>query len=245
MNGEAVVDSGSQTTRLVVISAGVSEPSSTRLLADRAAQASIERLRDRGHTVSLSVIELAPLAVDTARAVVTGITGERVRAAIDTIAAADGIIAAVPVYKAGISGVFKSFIDLIDDDLLIAKPTILAATAGTARHAMVVDEQMRPLFAFVRAMPVPTSLFAAPDDWASPALGERIARAASELALLIGSGVGREIADGAWMKYQHRFAGAATRAARTATDVDFTTDLMRLATGGRVADTSARAADAG
>ena len=61
---------------------------------------------------------------------------------------------------------------------------------GTARHAMVVDEQLRPLFAFLRAIPVPTSLFAAPEDWGSPSLGERIERAATELALLVRSGVG-------------------------------------------------------
>jgi len=63
----------------------------------------------------------------------------------------DAIIAATPVYKAGISGLFKSFADLVDNDLLIAAPVVLAATGGTARHAMVVDDQLRPLFAFLRA----------------------------------------------------------------------------------------------
>jgi FMN reductase len=97
---------------------------------------------------------------------------------------------------------------------------------------MVVDEQLRPLFAFLRAMPVPTSLFAAPDDWGSTTLAERIARAASELALLLRSGVGRSIADAGWSGYQHRFSGNATNAERTVADVDFSTDLMRLAAGG-------------
>jgi FMN reductase len=97
---------------------------------------------------------------------------------------------------------------------------------------MVVDEQLRPLFAFMRALPVPTSLFAAPEDWGGSELGNRIERAATELVLLIRSGVGTTIADNAWAGYQHQFSGNATRAERGAADVDFSTDLMRLAAGG-------------
>jgi FMN reductase len=218
--------------RLVVINAGVSEPSSTRMLADRIAQKSLDRLAAAGQATSLSVIDLAPLAVDIAKAIVAGFPSEKVQAAIDSLAGADAIIAATPVYKAGISGVFKSFIDLIDNDLLIAKPALLAATAGTARHAMVPDEQMRPLFAFLRAMPVPTSIFAAPEDWASPELGTRIDRAAAELTQFMLSGVGRAITDAAWHNYQHQFAGNAAKADRSASDVNFNSDLMRLAAGG-------------
>jgi FMN reductase len=139
------------------------------------------------------------------------------------------------VYKAGISGLFKSFADLIDNDLLIAKPVILAATGGSARHAMVVDEQLRPLFAFLRAIPTPTSLYAAPEDWGSTDLGKRIARAATELALLLRSGATRDIAKDNWAGHQHQFGDNATRAQRSTEDVDFDTDLMRLAAGGRSA----------
>lgn len=218
--------------RLVVISAGVSEPSSTRLLADRTAQKTIDALRDSGMPATVSVIELGPLAVEIAQAIVSGYPGEKLQSAIERLAAADAIIASTPVYKAAISGLFKSFVDILDNDLLIAKPVILAATAGTARHAMVVDDQVRPLFAFMRALPVPTSLFAAPEDWGGSALGERIDRAATELVVLLRTGAGRAIAESGWAGYQHQFAGNATRADRGATDVDFDTDLMRLAAGG-------------
>jgi len=218
--------------RLVVINAGVSDPSSTRMLADRIAQKSLDRLSAAGFATSLSIIDLAPLAVDIAKAIVAGFPGEKVQAAIDTLARADAVIAATPVYKAGISGLFKSFIDLIDNDLLIAKPVVLAATAGTARHAMVGDEQMRPLFAFLRAMTMPTSVFAAPEDWAAPELGTRIDRVAGELTQFVASGVGRAIADAGWSGYQHQFGGNATQAERKAEDVNLDTDLMRLAAGG-------------
>ncbi|CDP51395.1 FMN reductase [Devosia sp. DBB001] len=218
--------------RLVVINAGVSDPSSTRMLADRIAQKSLDRLSAAGFATSLSIIDLAPLAVDIAKAIVAGFPGEKVQAAINTLARADAVIAATPVYKAGISGLFKSFIDLIDNDLLIAKPVVLAATAGTARHAMVGDEQMRPLFAFLRAMTMPTSVFAAPEDWAAPELGTRIDRVAGELTQFVASGVGRAIADAGWSGYQHQFGGNATQAERKAEDVNLDTDLMRLAAGG-------------
>jgi FMN reductase len=218
---------------IAVISAGVTDPSSTRLLADRVAQRSVDALREAGATPQISVIDLAPIATEIARSLVAGFPTAKVQDAIDRLAAADAVIAATPVYKAGISGLFKSFADLIDDDLLIAKPVVLAATGGTARHAMVVDEHLRPLFAFLRAMPVPTSLYAAPEDWQSPELGRRISRAAAELAVLLRSGVPRGIADGNWQGYQHRFGGNATRAERSVADVDFDSDLMRLAAGGR------------
>jgi FMN reductase len=217
---------------LAVLSAGVSDPSSTRLLADRIAQKSVDTLRVAGTPSTVNVISLGPIAVDIARSLVSGFPNEAVQEAIDRLAKADAIIAATPVYKAGISGLFKSFVDLVDNDLLIAKPVILAATGGTARHAMVVDEQLRPLFAFLRAIPTPTSLYAAPEDWGATDLGKRTSRAATELALLVRSGVPRDIADDNWTGYSHQFAGNATRAEHSVAEVDFDTDLMRLATGG-------------
>ncbi|WP_022885682.1 CE1759 family FMN reductase [Glaciibacter superstes] len=232
MPGPGIPTEISSPVRLVVVSAGVSEPSSTRLLADRTAQKVLDLLREAGTPATVGVVELGPLAVDIAQAIVSGFPGERLQDAINRLAEADALIASTPVYKAGISGLFKSFADVLDNDLLIAKPVILAATAGTARHAMVVDEQLRPLFAFLRAIPAPTSLFAAPEDWGGSALGERIDRAATELVLLLQSGVGRSIADSAWTGYQHQFNGNATRAERGADDVDFSTDLMRMAAGG-------------
>ncbi|GAB2627022.1 oxidoreductase [Paractinoplanes abujensis] len=222
---------GEAPAQITVISAGTSEPSTTRLLADRAAHAVVTRLRDSGRNTTVHVIELAPIAAEVARTLVSGLPAAAVQEAIGHLGAADAVIASTPVYKAGISGLFKSFVDVLDNDLLIAKPVLLAATAGSARHAMVADDHLRPLFAFLRAMPVPTALFAAPEDWGAADLSKRVDRAAGELAALVVSGVGREIADGGWSGYQHTFGGNATRAQRTAADVDLDSDLMRLARG--------------
>jgi FMN reductase len=218
---------------LVIVSAGTSQPSTTRMLAERIAAESVARLGELEVTATIGAIEVAPLAVDVARASVSGVPSPELQAAIEQIAAADAVIAAAPVYKAGLSGLFKSFVDVLDDDVLIAKPVVLAATAGSGRHALVVDEQMRSLFAYMRALTLPTSVFAAPEDWGAAELGERVRRAATELAVVIQSQVEQGIADRAWSGYRHEFGGNATRAERTAADTDFDSPLMRLAAGGR------------
>jgi FMN reductase len=236
MTGAPPAGSGDDRTRpkrLVVVSGGTGNPSSTRQLVDRIAQKALDLIVGAGTPATAAVIELGPLAVDTARAAVAGFPGEEVQEAIDRLAAADGIIAATPVYKAGVSGLFKSFVDVLDNDLIIAKPVLLAATGGSPRHALVIDDQMRPLFGFMRALTLPTSVYAAPEDWGTTELGSRIERAATELAVMVRAGVERQVADRAWAGYQHQFAGNAARAERTAADLDFDSPLMRLAAGGR------------
>lgn len=218
--------------RLVVVNAGVSDPSSTRLLGDRLAQKALDALGGAGVEATIGTIDLASLAVDTARAMISGIKSDGLETAIDAVAASDALILVTPVYKAGVSGILKSFLDILDNDLLIAKPVIVGGTGGSSRHAMVPDEHLRPILAFFRAMPVPTSVYAAPDDWGSAEFGRRVQRAATELALLVSSGAGQLIADSAWAGYQHEFGGKATRAEKSGADVDFGTDLMRLAAGG-------------
>jgi FMN reductase len=213
---------------LVVVSAGASDPSSTAMLADRLAARTVAAGRERGLEVSVSTIELRALANEIAAALVTQNLGPGLTAAVETLAAADGIVAATPIHKAGVSGLFKGFFDVLDNDLLIAKPVAPIATAGTARHALVVDEAMRPLFAYMRALTIPTSVFAATEDWAEGSLDGRLDRAALELTLLMASGFADEVRSASWGSYQHEYGSAG--GAELAIDLD--SDLMRLATGG-------------
>jgi len=218
----------SETFNLVVISAGTSDPSSTRLLADRTAQRVTALAGQRGATVVTRVIDLRELATDVTTALTSQLVTPKPQRAVDALGTADGVIAAAPVYKAGPSGLFTSFFHVLDNDLLIGKPVVLAATAGTARHALVVDDQMRALFAYLRTLPVPTSLFAAPEDWGDAGLAKRIDRAAFELILLMESGFARQVRDESWQNYQHEFGSAGG----TELEIDTDSDLMRLATGG-------------
>src|SRR5215469_5335525 len=197
--------------RLVLVSAGTSDPSSTQLLADRTADRVKALAARHGHQVTVSVIELREIAADITTALVSQLVTPKLKQAIAALGEADGIIAAAPVYKAGPSGLFTSFFGVLDNDLLIAKPVVLAATAGTARHALVADEAMRPMFAYLRTMTAPTSLFAAPEDWGDPALATRIDRAALELVLLMESGFAQAIKDQSWSSYQHEYGRSEER----------------------------------
>ncbi|HEY7596889.1 MAG TPA: FMN reductase [Actinophytocola sp.] len=168
---------------LVVVSAGLTVPSSTRLLADRLAAAV------SGQTeVRVEVVELRDLAGDIANNFVTGFASPRLAEAKAAVTAADGLIAVTPIFTASYSGLFKSFFDVLDQDALIGKPVLIAATGGTARHSLALEHALRPLFGYLRAVVVPTAVYAASEDWASAGeddLAHRIARAAGELAELM------------------------------------------------------------
>ncbi|MFG3014027.1 FMN reductase [Streptomyces cinerochromogenes] len=176
--------------RLVAVSAGLSTPSSTRLLADRLAESARGELAAQGHDVETEVIELRELAVAVANNLVTGFPAPPLAAAIDAVTGAHGLIAVTPVFTASYSGLFKSFFDLIDPDALSGKPVLIAATGGTARHSLVLEHALRPLFAYLRAVVVPTAVYAASEDWGAggdeytEGLPARIRRAAGELAAL-------------------------------------------------------------
>lgn len=214
--------------RLVVVSGGTSDPSSTAMLADRIADRVTRLAHDRAEKVTVSVVELRELASEITTALVSQLMGPKMTRAIEELGHADGIIVSAPVYKAAPSGLFSSFFHVLDNDLLIAKPVVLAATAGTARHALVVDEQMRSLFAYLRTMTVPTAIFAADEDWNSGELGQRIERAAIELLLLMESGFAEKVRSESWKRYSHEYGSAGG----TELDIDLSTDLMKLATGG-------------
>jgi FMN reductase len=183
------------TTRtLAVVSAGLSVPSSTRLLADRLASATVEALRARGVDATVEVVELREHARDLADNLVTGFPNTNLRGALDTVAGADGLIAVTPIFSASYSGLLKTFFDVLDKDALTGKPVLMGATAGTARHSLALEHELRPLFAYLRAIVAPTAVFAASEDWAgsgdgsggaSSALADRVTRAATELADLM------------------------------------------------------------
>ncbi|MFI8003797.1 FMN reductase [Streptomyces sp. NPDC086010] len=175
--------------KIVAVAAGLSSPSSTRLLADRLAESAREQLAaGQDRRVEVEVVELRDLAVDIANHLVTGFPPAGLKAALDAVAGADGLIAVSPVFTASYSGLFKSFFDLVGNTELTGKPVVIAATGGTPRHSLVLEHAMRPLFAYLRAVVLPTSVYAASEDWGSQGdeytegLPSRIRRAGGELA---------------------------------------------------------------
>lgn len=178
-------------TTVVVISAGLSESSSTRRLADRLA----ESVARQSTGVSIELVTLRELAHDVVDATLTGFASPRLQDVIDKVVAADGLVVATPIYKASYPGLFKSFVDVLETDAVIGKPVLLAATGGTARHSLAIDHALRPLFGYLQALVVPTGVYASTYDWGADgtdALEKRVDRAAGELvSLLQGAGTGR------------------------------------------------------
>ncbi len=177
------------TRNLVVVTAGLSDPSSTRLLADLLGDASLGALAQRGEEASLEVVELRPLAHALTDHLLTGFATGDLVAALRSVAEADAVIAVTPVFSASYSGLFKTFFDVLETGSLDGTPVLVAATAGTARHSLVLEHALRPLFSHLHAVVVPTGVFAASEDWgtggASGDLRRRIDRAAGELAALV------------------------------------------------------------
>ena len=173
---------------LVVVSAGLSQPSATRLLADRLSAAVEQHLRDAGIEPHLEVIELRDHAQDLTNHLLTGFPSPRLQAAIDAVLAADGLIAVTPIFSASYSGLFKMFFDLVERDGFAGKPVLIAATGGTARHSLALEHALRPLFAYLNAAVVATGVYAATEDWGRSGVAEegslvqRIDRAARELS---------------------------------------------------------------
>ncbi|MGO1542989.1 MAG: CE1759 family FMN reductase [Gulosibacter sp.] len=212
---------------LVVVNAGTSNPSSTAMLAEKTRECLSQAAMDEGAELRISVIELRDLQTEIGNGLVSGLSGPGIEQANDTISKADGVIVATPVFKAGSSALFDGFFQLLERDVLIGTPVVLEATAGTPRHALVVDGQMRSIFAYMRALVVPTSLFAASEDWNDPALTRRIRRASRELWMLMKSRFSRQLRESNWDSYQHDYGSA-----NSGDDIDLNTDLMKLATGG-------------
>jgi FMN reductase len=193
------------TTRtLVVVSAGLSQPSSTRLLADRLATATTDALRETGVGITVEVVELR----DHARALVdhllTRFPSPDLQATIDRVLAADGLVVVTPVFNASYSGLFKLFFDVLELDSLDGVPVVLGATGGSPRHSLVLDHALRPLFAYLGALALPTGVYAAAEDWGragrtgtgiDSGLAERIARAGHELAVALATTTRTPVAD--------------------------------------------------
>jgi FMN reductase len=169
-------------TTVVVVSAGLSNPSSTRLLADRLGAATREALAE----VDVVTVELRDLAHELTDHLLTGFPGPGLARALEQVREADGLIAVTPVFSASYSGLFKTFFDVLEPGTLDGKPVLVAATAGTSRHSLVLDHALRPLFSYLHAVVVPTGVFAATDDFGDTGLEVRVARAAGELAALVG-----------------------------------------------------------
>ena len=178
-------------TSLVVVSGGLREPSSTRLLADRLSSAVVADLRREGVDATVETIELRPLGHAIMDAMLTGFPGGALEGAIALLRDADGLVAVTPSFNASYSGLFKSFFDVLPEETLSGMPVLIAATGGTERHSLVLEHALRPMFSYLEAVVSPTAVYAATEDFGSVdaegALSRRIDRSATDFSRLLRS----------------------------------------------------------
>lgn len=177
---------------LTVVSAGLRDPSSTRLLADRIAVAAQRELGGAApDEVEVRHVEVRRHAHAIADALLTGFPAGELVGALADVTEADALVLVTPTFQASYSGLFKSFVDLVEPDAVRGTPVLLAATGGSERHSLAVEHALRPLAAYLGLVAAPTGVYAATSDFGgegTAALTTRIDRAARELAALVGAG---------------------------------------------------------
>jgi FMN reductase len=136
--------------------------------------------------ISAEVIEIHALNPGLGAAIERGQLDERAEAAVRAAESADLLIAATPVFRGSYSGLFKHFFDFVGQYALAGKPVLLAATGGSDRHAMVIDQALRPLFGFFQAWTAPMGVYLTSGDFdgttvLNPEAYERIEVAVSDI----------------------------------------------------------------
>ncbi|GAA2181004.1 NAD(P)H-dependent oxidoreductase [Leucobacter tardus] len=187
--------------RVVVVSGGLGTPSSSRRLADRVTGHVERALAAHGCGAEVAVIELRDLAVAIAHRLVKGTADAALTDALERLQTADGIVLVSPVFNGSVSGLVKSFLDLVQPQALQGIPVALGATGGSARHSLVIDYAMRPLMTYLRTFPMPTGVFAATADWGD----EQAGTAEVESLETRTARLGRELADAMRLGLERRF----------------------------------------
>lgn len=174
--------------KIVVISAGLSVPSSTRMLADQLGTAVKDQLATYGIDAVLDVVELRDYATDITATMLSRYAAPALADVIKRVEEADAMIAVSPTFSASYSGLFKSFFDVIDPKFIDGMPVLFGATGGSARHSLVLEMALRPLFSYLRAQTMPTAIYASPEDWGGSGdntLERRVAQGAGELVTVL------------------------------------------------------------
>jgi FMN reductase len=145
---------------IVGVSGSVTRPSRTTALV----QAVLERIQARSG-LDTRLIEL----VDAAPHLFTALTWDKLagesKALVDAVEEADLLVIGTPVYRASYTGALKHLFDLVHHTAFVSKPVLLTATGGTHLHGLVTEHQLRPLFGFLNALTLPTTVYAVESDF--------------------------------------------------------------------------------
>jgi FMN reductase len=146
--------------RLVAVSGGLQRPSKAAALAEHLMDLIADEV-----LCEQRLVELGQLAPQLAGAVWRSQLPDAVERELAAVEQADIVVVTTPVFRGSYTGLFKHFFDFIDQDALIDKPVLLAASGGSERHALMIDHQLRPLFSFFQARTLPLGVYATDKDF--------------------------------------------------------------------------------
>lgn len=189
----ASVDGMTPPYRVVAVSGSLHEPSKTTALLRAIADAVAQRT-----DAEVQVIELTVIGPSLAGALRREDLPAHVEEQLVAIEQADLLIVGSPVYRASFTGLFKHLFDFVGQYELVGKPVLLAATGGGERHALMIEHQLRPLFAFFQALTLPVGVYASNTDFDgyrvnSDVLEARITLAADRALPLVGYAATRTV----------------------------------------------------
>jgi len=84
---------------------------------------------------------------------------------LETIMEADAIIIGTPVFQASIPATLKNIFDLLPVNAFRDKVVSIVVTAGTAKHYLMVEQQLKPILSYMKAHIVPTYVFIEEKDF--------------------------------------------------------------------------------
>ena len=183
-----------ETMKIVAVTTSLSEDSTTLKLTDRILATITSVGESVGTEITTETLNIRSLASALTDMTLTGFRSEQLEAAFDTVAEADAVVTVSPVYKVAPVGLHTLFWQLIDEQALTRKPVLIASTGGTPRHSLAAETVLRPMLSYLKGIVVPTTVFAATDDWGlaegGRALTARIRQAGEEFVSLTSTIIG-------------------------------------------------------
>lgn len=90
----------------------------------------------------------------------SGDTGELTR----SLMAADAIIIGTPIFQASIPATLKNVFDLLPVNAFRDKVVGMVATAGSAKHCLILQQQLQPILSYMKAQVVQPYVFVEEKD---------------------------------------------------------------------------------
>ncbi|MBD8070738.1 NADPH-dependent FMN reductase [Bacillus sp. PS06] len=82
-----------------------------------------------------------------------------------SIMEADAIIIGTPVFQASIPATLKNIFDLLPQNAFRDKVVSMLVTAGSSKHYLVAEQQLKPILAYMKAQIVQTYVFIGEEDF--------------------------------------------------------------------------------